>query len=153
VNRVELMTWLPGGVIDRIICCAEALTIPRCDDNKHIVVLLHDVVDNPFRPISIDPAWLRWHDGLLVSMAQKMYDSRDFGDRPVLADAIEEAGCSDQDILSHCRQPSEHVRGCWLVDRWDYRTALGITSRGLDSCMSLTLGFLIVRVVPTWARQ
>jgi hypothetical protein len=65
----------------------------------------------------VDPAWLRWHDGLLVSMAQKMYDSRDFRDRPVLADALEEAGCSDQNILGHCRQPGgEHVRGCWLVD-------------------------------------
>jgi hypothetical protein len=69
-----------------------------------------------FRPISIDPAWLTWHDGMLVSMAQQMYDSRDFSDLPILADALEEAGCSNQDILGHCRSGGEHVRGCWVVD-------------------------------------
>jgi hypothetical protein len=59
---------------------------------------------------------LTWHDGLLVSMARQMYESRDFTDMPVLADALEEAGCTDADILAHCRQSSEHVRGCWVVD-------------------------------------
>jgi hypothetical protein len=81
------------------------------------VVLLHDLFGSlPFHPITIDPAWLTWHDGLLVSMAQTMYDSRDFSDMPVLADALEEAGCDNADILTHCRHPSEHVRGCWVLD-------------------------------------
>jgi hypothetical protein len=66
--------------------------------------------------ITFDPSWLTWHDGLLVSMAQRMYDSRDFSDMPVLADALEEAGCQDQDILGHCRSGEQHVRGCWVVD-------------------------------------
>ncbi len=70
----------------------------------------------PFRLTTIDLAWLTWHDGLLVSMARQMYDSRDFSDMPVLADALEEAGCNDANILSHCRQPGPHVRGCWLID-------------------------------------
>ena len=70
----------------------------------------------PFRPITLDPSWLTWHDGLLVSMARQMYDSRDFTDMPVLADALEEAGCTNQDILGHCRTGVEHVRGCWIVD-------------------------------------
>jgi hypothetical protein len=70
----------------------------------------------PFRPISIDPTWLTWHDGLLVSMAHRMYDSRDFGDMPVLADALEEAGCTNADILAHCRGLGEHVRGFWVID-------------------------------------
>jgi hypothetical protein len=78
--------------------------------------LLRDVLGNPFRPVTIDPAWLRWHDGLLVSMARQMYDSRDFTDMPILADALEEAGCTAQEILSHCRSGGEHVRGCWVVD-------------------------------------
>jgi hypothetical protein len=59
---------------------------------------------------------LTWNDGLLVSMARRMYDSRDFSDMPVLADALEEAGCDTEEILLHCRQPSEHVRGCWCLD-------------------------------------
>jgi hypothetical protein len=49
-------------------------------------------------------------------MAQKMYDSRDFTGLPILADALEKAGCDDTDILGHCRGPGPHVRGCWVVD-------------------------------------
>jgi hypothetical protein len=79
--------------------------------------LLRDIFSPlPFRPIALNPAWLTWHDGLLVSMAQRMYDSRKFSDMPILADALEEAGCTNQDILGHCRSGGEHVRGCWVVD-------------------------------------
>jgi hypothetical protein len=78
--------------------------------------LLRDIIGNPDRPVTLDPYWLTWRDGLVVSMAQRMYDSRDFSDMPVLADALEDAGCSDPDILGHCRSGSEHVRGCWVLD-------------------------------------
>ena len=49
-------------------------------------------------------------------MAQSIYDARAFDRLPLLADALEDAGCADADILSHCRTPGEHVRGCWVVD-------------------------------------
>jgi hypothetical protein len=78
--------------------------------------LLRDIFGNPFRLVIFDPAWLTWHDGLLVSMARQMYDSRDFSDMPILADALEEAGCSNADILGHLRGPGPHVRGCWAID-------------------------------------
>ena len=78
--------------------------------------LLRDIFGNLFCPITLAPAWRTWHDGLIPSMAQKMYDRRDFSDMPVLADALEEAGCQEQDILGHCRSGGEHVRGCWVVD-------------------------------------
>jgi hypothetical protein len=45
-----------------------------------------------------------------------MYESREFGDMPILADAIEEAGCADDVILSHLRSPGSHMRGCWALD-------------------------------------
>lgn len=77
---------------------------------------IHDIFGNPFRPIAIGSVCLTWQDSLIVSMARQMYESRDFRDMPVLADALEEAGCTDQNILDHCRQPGEHVRGCWVVD-------------------------------------
>jgi hypothetical protein len=80
------------------------------------VVKLRDIFGNPFRPITLDPAWLTWHDGLLVSMAQRMYESGDFTDLPILADVLEEAGCTNQDILGHCRSRGQHVRGCWVID-------------------------------------
>jgi hypothetical protein len=68
---------------------------------------------NPFRPISFDPSW---RTEAVVGLARGMYESRDFGPMPVLADALEDAGCADADVLAHCRGPGPHVRGCWVVD-------------------------------------
>jgi hypothetical protein len=78
--------------------------------------LLRDIFGNLFRPVSVDPSWLAWSGGTVPRMAQAIYDNRAFDRLPNLADALEEAGCTNPDILAHCRQPREHVRGCWLVD-------------------------------------
>jgi hypothetical protein len=66
--------------------------------------------------VAVGPSWLAWNDGTVVKLAQGIYDDRAFDRLPVLADALEEAGCDDADILDHCRRPGEHVRGCWVVD-------------------------------------
>jgi hypothetical protein len=79
-------------------------------------VLLRDMFGNPFRPVVVDPSWLTWNNGTVAKLAQSIYDQRAFDRLPVLADALEEAGCANADILAHCRQPGEHVRGCWVVD-------------------------------------
>jgi hypothetical protein len=78
--------------------------------------LLRDIVGNPFHSVSVDPAWPSWDDGSIPKLAQVIYDDRAFDRLPILADALEEAGCTDADILNHCRQGGEHVRGCWVVD-------------------------------------
>jgi hypothetical protein len=78
--------------------------------------MLRDLFGNPFRPVTVERAWLSWHDGTIVKLAQSIYDGRAFDRLPVLADALEEAGCTNAEILAHCRQPGEHVRGCWVVD-------------------------------------
>jgi hypothetical protein len=78
--------------------------------------LLRDIFGNPFHPTSVHPGWLTWNDGTIPKLAQAIYDERAFDRLPILADALEEAGCADADILSHCRQPGAHVRGCWVVD-------------------------------------
>jgi hypothetical protein len=87
---------------------------------KHLrleAYLLQDVFGPlPFRPVAIDPAWLRWNFGTVPAIARHVYEDRAFHDLPILADALEDAGCTDQDILTHCRLPGEHVRGCWVVD-------------------------------------
>jgi hypothetical protein len=49
-------------------------------------------------------------------MAQAIYDGRTFDQLPILADALEEAGCHNSDVLAHCRSEGPHVRGCWVVD-------------------------------------
>ena len=78
--------------------------------------LLRDLFGNPFRRVAIDPSWLAWNNGIVVKMAQAVYEERAFDRLPVLADALEEAGCADADLLSHLRGPGPHVRGCWAVD-------------------------------------
>jgi hypothetical protein len=77
---------------------------------------LRDIFGNPFRSISVNSRWVDWNDGIVVKLAQRIYDDRAFDRLPILADALEEAGCTNQDILGHCRIQGEHVRGCWLVD-------------------------------------
>jgi hypothetical protein len=75
--------------------------------------LLRDIFGNPFRPVPFSP---EWRTSTAVALAQQMYESRDFSAMPILADALQDAGCDSDDILNHCRQPGEHVRGCWVVD-------------------------------------
>lgn len=81
------------------------------------VRLLRDLFGNPFRPPSFPASWLAWNDGTLVKLAAAIYEERRFGDLPVLADALEEAGCDHPEVLAHCRGGGEHVRGCWVVDQ------------------------------------
>jgi hypothetical protein len=103
--------------------------------------LLRDIVGNPFRPVAFDPNWLTT---TIVAIARGIYESRDFSPMPLLADALQDAGCENEDILNHCRSARNfspmpvslkakiqganedylngsrfagpHVRGCWVVD-------------------------------------
>jgi hypothetical protein len=82
--------------------------------------LLRDIFGNPFRPATISPAW---QTPTVVALAQTAYEYRDLPSGhldparlAVLADALDEAGCTDADILNHCRRPGVHVRGCWVLD-------------------------------------
>jgi hypothetical protein len=90
------------------------------------VTLLRDIVGNPFRPLPPRRGkrawehkkhlWLAWNNGTVPKVAQAIYDERAFDRMPELADALEQAGCANADILAHCREPGPHVRGCWVVD-------------------------------------
>jgi hypothetical protein len=78
--------------------------------------LLRDVFGNPFRPATVDPAWLRWNDCTVPKIAAGIYEERAFDRLPILHDALLDAGCDDEDILAHCRGAGPHVRGCWVID-------------------------------------
>jgi hypothetical protein len=79
--------------------------------------LLHDLFGNPFRPVKVDPAWLRRNDSLVAKMAHLIAQEGRFDDLPILADALEDAGCAEPEILEHCRSAGPHFRGCWVLDR------------------------------------
>jgi hypothetical protein len=78
--------------------------------------LLRDIVRGPLLPIRFRASWKTWNSGVCFQIAQEIYKERLFDQLPILGDALEEAGCTDADILNHCRQPGEHVRGCWILD-------------------------------------
>jgi hypothetical protein len=79
--------------------------------------LLREVFGNPFRPSAVDPVWLAWEGGTVRRLAEAVYEGRTFEQLPILADALEEAGCTHAGLLAHCRQqPGAHVRGCWVTD-------------------------------------
>ena len=94
---LEAMRSIPGGEDKQIV----------------LAVLIRDIFANPFRPVTFDPTWRTENT---VGVAAKMYHERDFLGLPILADALQEAGCEDETILSHCRGEGTHVRGCWVVD-------------------------------------
>ena len=82
--------------------------------------LLRDIVGNPFQPAILDPAWRTL---TVTALATAAYDNRilpagtlDPDGLSVLADALEDAGCTDEQLLAHLREPSPHVRGCWVID-------------------------------------
>lgn len=76
-------------------------------------LLLRDIFGNPFRPVSVDPSW---RPSTVLQLASGIYADRAFDRMPILADALQDAGCDNDDVLNHCRQTREHVRGCWVID-------------------------------------
>jgi hypothetical protein len=87
----------------------------RSEHGDHVV--LHDLYGNPFRPATKPPAGLDGNDSTVRRVAQTIYDERRFDEMPVLADSLEDAGCTDEQLLSHCRQRRHgHWAGCWALD-------------------------------------
>jgi hypothetical protein len=114
----------PTGLIWAIApTAAEALSrcvgdgeVPTKRADKTILSWIHEIFGNPFRRVEFDPAWLTSNGGCVLKVAEGIYEERRLQDVPILADALEEAGCDHADLLAHCRQPGEHVRGCWVLD-------------------------------------
>jgi hypothetical protein len=75
--------------------------------------LFREIFGNPFRVVECNK---KWRTDIVVLLARQMFESRDFSVMPILADALEDAGCAEEQILDHCRGPGPHVRGCWVVD-------------------------------------
>jgi hypothetical protein len=96
----------------------------QAEGKRRVACLLRDIF-NPFGPVSaLESDVLTWNDGLVGNLARAAYEERKMPEGTlsgarlaVLADALEEAGCCDGDLLGHLRGSGPHVRGCWAVDR------------------------------------
>jgi hypothetical protein len=80
---------------------------------RAIATWVRDIFGNPFRPVTFDPAW---RTPGVVALAKEIYERRAFDLMPSLSDALERTGSHDAEVLSHCRMPIGHVRGCWVID-------------------------------------
>jgi hypothetical protein len=135
------MTAMPFSTTDDAIWCCQTVTYQAalaatCSAQEEAPHVLSDYVGGAaeanertgqahlircifgsiFRSVSAKPFWVSWNEGAIKALAQRIYIERAFDRLPILADALEDAGCDNVDILTHCRQPGEHVRGCWVVD-------------------------------------
>jgi hypothetical protein len=90
-----------------------AVVPPGARRRKHFASIFRDIFGNPFRPVAFDP---RWRTSDVVGVARAIYDDKAFERMPILADALMDAGCEDEQVISHCRGDGPHVRGCWVVD-------------------------------------
>jgi hypothetical protein len=111
LSRTEVLVTGPVRVA---ICLAWMGVRPRAEEDAFQAHLMHDIFDSTVRPVTFAP---EWRTSNAVAIAQGMYESWDFGAMPILADALQDAGCDNDDVLNHCRdEKATHVRGCWVVD-------------------------------------
>ena len=107
----------PWDVISVVFSASQASSQPE-EEGRVQANLLRDIIGNPFHPVSLGCTTLVPE---LAKLAQAAYEERTLpagtlsaSRLAVLADALEEKGCTDSHILSHCREPGVHVRGCWV---------------------------------------
>jgi hypothetical protein len=105
------------------LAATRATAWPTSMSKSRMSALLREIFGNPHQPLIAEQSWLQWNDGCVVKLAQAAYDERilpagtlDHSRLAILADALEDAGCTNLEILSHCRQSEDHYRGCWMLD-------------------------------------
>jgi hypothetical protein len=103
--------WLIDGCLNAAIAAGGT---DAAGELAHQCGILRDIFGNPFHKRRKFDA--RWRTNTALLLAKSMHESRDFSAMPILADALQDAGCDDDDVLNHCRGLGPHVRGCWVVD-------------------------------------
>lgn len=123
------MKWEGGNALWNVVLCAveksavhSAMIAIQFMNYKDLVLdrsiagLIHEYLGSPFASVKVEEAWLSWKNGLVVGLAQVVHDESAFDRMPILADALEDSGCTDTDILRHLRGATPHVRHCWVLD-------------------------------------
>jgi hypothetical protein len=115
---IALAHYLVGGVDEP----GQSLNSQRAfERTRHFPDLVRCLFGDPFRPVRFDPTW---NTTAALGLARTIYEERAFDRLPILADALEDAGCGDPAVLGHCRRDATHARGCWVAD--------GVLGRGVD---------------------
>jgi len=108
-DSVTSVSWMPPSEY-----FADPALIRQTAEQRLQCAFLRDVFGNPFRPVSVEPVWLT---STVVALAEGIYQEKAFDRMPILADALQDAGCENEVVLAHCRDENPvHVRGCWVVD-------------------------------------
>ncbi len=111
--------WQTASAVTRVATSrkpgrpSRAATAERERTRAQLKALVRCVFGNPFHPVAFSP---EWRTGTALALARQMYEAREFIAMSILADALQDAGCDNDDILNHCRGEGPHVRGCWVVD-------------------------------------
>jgi hypothetical protein len=115
LSVLPVLGWQTGNGAARLVATTDWLLAAASSIAKewHRSVLFQDIAGSPFRRVELAPGW---RTEASVGLARGICADLVFDLLPVLADALEDAGCADSDILAHCRGDGPHVRGCWVVD-------------------------------------
>jgi hypothetical protein len=114
-NNALLSAFLCAHCAENVVSFASTEPFDARGPFRRLAIAwFRDIFGNLFHPVSFSASW---RTQTAVQLSQSMYDSRDFSAMPILADALQDAGCDNDDILNHCRDANGiHVRGCWVVD-------------------------------------
>jgi hypothetical protein len=115
---VDAVGWsslngMPSAVARRASRWKARKASAEIEERKAQASLMRCIFGNPFRPVTATPSWLT---STVVDLAEYIYKERAFERLPILADALMDAGCDNEDVLNHCRSEGPHCRGCWPVD-------------------------------------
>jgi len=116
---IENTAW-PSPLVNRPVDWRKAVDAAERSEFPFLIEFCRDIFCNPFRPTVVDPAC---RTPTVTALATAVYENRhplaatlDADRLAVLADALDDAGCTDEQLLAHLRQSSPHVRGCWVID-------------------------------------
>jgi hypothetical protein len=122
VNVLALLLSEPWGAARQVIVPislvhpGEPVPLLSREETQNCCWLLREIFGDR-GGLLVSPMWEEaWRTETAVALARHIYESRDFSAMPILADALQDAGCDNVDVLGHCRGPGPHLRGCWVVD-------------------------------------
>jgi hypothetical protein len=117
-EKVRAIPWhgtrVPPAVARKVIGCQARQHVAEA--TAALLRLAAEILGSPFHRPCIQLDWLAWNHGAVRHIAEQCAATGNFAELPILADALEDAGCTDEHLLRHCREPHEHVPGCWVLD-------------------------------------